>query len=131
MAKQFIGPELAAFFPAEQASLDVETWFDQAMGRALAARQTSRRLAEILARRQQELGEPLSPAYRRLLQVGFGELSRHALGRAALLAQRDFLEPLPRWVRRPLGFLPTGALRQSPGAAQLKVLKLLAAYDDR
>jgi len=135
VAKHFTGPQLAAFFPAEQASLDAEAWFDQALGRALAARQTSRRLAAILARRQQELGESLSPAYRRLLQAGFAELSRHALGRAALLAQRDFSESLPRRVCRRLGFLPAPAPHQPPlaaqRAAQLKVLELLAAYDDR
>jgi cellulose synthase/poly-beta-1,6-N-acetylglucosamine synthase-like glycosyltransferase len=135
VAKHFAMPELATFFAAEQASLEQETWFDQAMGRALAARQTIRRLDTILVRRQQDMQGVVQPAQRRLLQVGFAELSRTAVHRSARLAQQDFSESLPRRVRRRLGLLPAEAPHQPPSAdqraAQLKVLELLATYDER
>ena len=68
--KQLSTAELPAFFAAETAALEAETYLDQAVGRLVAARRTHRRLAEILARRERELGKPASEARLRLLQNG-------------------------------------------------------------
>lgn len=135
VAKHFAGELLAAFFPAECSSLETEAWFDQAMGRALAARHLLRGLDATLLRRQHELGDSPTPADGRRLQVEFAALERHALERAQLLAQRNYPESLLRRVRRRLGLLGQDLDHRPPGAAQraaqVDVLDLLAKYDYR
>lgn len=135
VAKHFDSPQLAAFFAAEGDALAAEAWFDQAMGRALGARHLLRTLEATLARRQADLDAPVALADRRRLQVEFADLAQAALQRAHLLAQRTYPESLARRIRRRLGLLGQDSMHQPPASAQLAaqvdVLRLLAAYDYR
>jgi len=89
------GPErdLAAFFAFEQAAVDGERYLDQALARVLAARDTLRRLPDILERRRLDLGTDASPDLRRELQVGFTGVLRRAFAVAETLSQTGLVEP--------------------------------------
>ncbi|NIV29073.1 MAG: hypothetical protein GWN58_06060, partial [Anaerolineae bacterium] len=92
VCKHFGGREVAEFFEAEYATIEAEGYFDQAVGRAMAARDTLRGLADILERRRLDLGAPLPPAQRRQLQVGFTQVLRRSLSVARRLIQGELSE---------------------------------------
>jgi hypothetical protein len=92
VCKHFDGREVAEFFEAEYATIEAESYFDQAAGRAMAARDTLRGLADILERRRLDLGEPLPPAQRRQLRVGFTQALRRSLPVARRLIQGELFE---------------------------------------
>jgi GT2 family glycosyltransferase len=157
-AKHLAGDELAAFLAAERAAAEGEEWFDQSMGRVLAARHTIRSLDAIAQRRCHELGAPRAEADKRRLQVHLADLAQAALRRAVayvqadlaareaeLEAQRAELREAQRQARtrsqrlyRQLGLLhveDTFERRDVDGeilrAAQLHVLTVLAEYEYR
>jgi GT2 family glycosyltransferase len=135
VAKHFAGGALADFLAAEQGALAAEEWLDQALGRALAARRTLRELDGALVRRRQELGDDLSAADRRRLEVEMAVLAQAAFQRSCQLAQRSHPESLLRRVRRRLGLLAADPDHRPPAvaqqAAQTHVLSLLAEYEYR
>jgi GT2 family glycosyltransferase len=135
VAKHLAGAQLADFLAAEQAAVAREEWFDQALGRAVAARRTLAALDATLARRSQELGDCLPAADRRRLQVALAALAQAALQRSYQLAERSHAESLARRLRRRLGLLGANSAHQPPaaarGAAQIHVLSLLAEYEHR
>ena len=92
VAKHCGGEELAAFFAAERAAVEVEPWFDQAMGRVLATRYILRGLDATLQRRSQELGAAPSLADKRRLQVELADLAQAGLRRAVAYVQADLTE---------------------------------------
>ena len=85
--------EIAAFFDAESAAVEAVHYFDQAVGRAIGARDTLRALVDILERRRVDLDDTLTPALRRQLQVGF----THVLRRSFAVA-RQLSPARPEWV---------------------------------
>jgi GT2 family glycosyltransferase len=91
VAKHFGGAELAAFFTAEYAAVEAEEWFDQWMGRALAARHTLRGLDATWLRRRQELDECPALADKRRLQVELAGIAQAALRKATAYVHRDLL----------------------------------------
>lgn len=93
VCKHFDGREVAEFFEAEYAAVEAEAHFDQAVGRAMAARDTLRGLAEILERRRLDLGEPPPSTQRRQLRVGFTQVLRQSLAVARRLIQGELFEP--------------------------------------
>jgi GT2 family glycosyltransferase len=95
VCKHFDSHEVAKFFEAEYAAVEIESYFDQAVGRAMAARDTLRGLADILERRRSDLGNPLPSAQRRQLQVGFTQVLGESLAAARRLIQGDVFEPAP------------------------------------
>jgi GT2 family glycosyltransferase len=92
VAKHLGGADLAAFFAAERDAVEVEEWFDQLMGRVLAARHTLRGLDAILQRRVHELCEPPALADKRRLQVELADLAQAGLRRAVAYVQADLTE---------------------------------------
>lgn len=95
ISKHFNSHEVKEFFEAESEAAGVENSFEQAVGRAIAARYTLRSLADILERRRSELGDTLSPTHRRQLQVGFTHVLRRSLSVAKNLGQAE----LPKLLR--------------------------------
>jgi len=87
--------DLRAFFEFERAALDAEHYLDQAVARVLAARDTLRRLPDILDRRRLDVGEEASPNLRRELQIGFTGVMRRAFAVAETLSQVGLVEPQP------------------------------------
>jgi hypothetical protein len=157
-AKHLSGDALAAFLTAERTAVAVEEWFDQAMGRVLAARQTLRGLDALDQRRCTDLGAPLAEADKRRLQVHLADISQAGMRRAVayvqadlarkeaeLEARREELREAQRQARtrsqrlyRQLGLLhveDTFEQRDVHGeilrAAQLHVLTVLAEYEYR
>ncbi len=137
IAKHFSGGELAAFFAAEHAALAPEAWFDQMMGRLLAARHVLRGLDATLERRVRELDEPPALADKRQLQVGFADLAQAGMRRAISHMQAN-ARTLSQRVSRRLGVAQNGAATAvdalhdpSLRAAQTYVLALLAEYEYR
>lgn len=137
VAKHFSGGELAAFFAAEQAALAGETWFDQMMGRLLAARHILRGLDAALQRRCRELEEQPALADKRRLEVGFADLAQASMRRAVSFMQAN-ARTLSQRVTRRLGLAQRGeeaavdAVHDpSLRAAQTYVLALLAEYEYR
>jgi len=94
VTKHFGSRELGEFFEAEEAAIGVEGYFDQAIARVIAARDTLRGLADILERRRTDLGESLPPAQRRQLQVGFTQVLRQSFAIAGRLHPSRSVEPL-------------------------------------
>jgi GT2 family glycosyltransferase len=86
VCKHFDGCETADFFEAERAALEGERYFDQVVGRTIAARDTLRALVDILERRRADLGEAVSPTHRRQLQVGFTGVLRRSFAAAEELS---------------------------------------------
>lgn len=84
--KHFDSHEVAAFFEAEYGTLEAERYFDQVVGRLVAARDTLRGLADIIERRRIDLGEGVSPIQRRQLEVGFTQILRRSFPIAEQLA---------------------------------------------
>jgi GT2 family glycosyltransferase len=78
VCKHFRDHELREFFEVEYAAVESERYFEQAIGRTLAARETLRKLADIIERRRTELGEDVTPLRWRLLQVGFTQISQRS-----------------------------------------------------
>ena len=74
------------------AAVEVEPWFDQAMGRVLAARHVLRGLDAHLAAPQPELGTAPLPADKRRLQVELAGLAQAGLRRAVAYVQADLTE---------------------------------------
>lgn len=135
--KHCCGDELAAFFAAERAALATEAWFDQVMGRLLAARHALRGLDATLQRRCQELNEPSSLADKRRLQVELADLAQASLRRAIASLQANS-RTLSQRVSHKLGLskpeyaTAAGAVNDpSLRAAQTYVLALLAEYEYR
>ena len=137
VAKHFSGGELAAFFVAEHAVLAGETWFDQMMGRLLAARHVLRGLDATLQRRCRELEEQPVLADKRQLQVGFADLAQACMQRAI-----SFMQPNGRTfsqrVTYRLGLVQNDRAAAADAlhdpslrAAQTYVLALLAEYEYR
>jgi GT2 family glycosyltransferase len=93
VCKHFDGREVAEFFEAEYAAVEAESYFDQAVGRAMAARDTLRGLADILERCRLDLGESPPSTQRRQLDVGFTQVLRQSLAVARRLIQGELLEP--------------------------------------
>jgi GT2 family glycosyltransferase len=91
VAKHFGGADLAAFFAAEYAAVEAEEWFDQWMGRALAARHTLRGLEATWLRRGQELDECPVLADKRRLQVELAGVALAALRKATAYVHSDLL----------------------------------------
>jgi GT2 family glycosyltransferase len=77
IAKHFSAAEIIAFAEAEDENIgEGELHIHQIIGRLLALRDTLRDLPTIAASRQQDLGQPPSPAHERLLSVNFTRLLR-------------------------------------------------------
>lgn len=93
VAKHYHPDELAAFFTAEVTAVTDESYFEQAIGRLIAARQTLRRLNEISASRERDLGKPVTPTHRRQLEVGFTQLLRSAFAAAEKTSLLRDVEP--------------------------------------
>jgi GT2 family glycosyltransferase len=79
--------ESLAFFTREQEAAASEPALHQAIGRVLAAKRTVRDLPQIIAARERDLDEPVSPAHRRLFEERFAELVPQAFAHADALAQ--------------------------------------------
>lgn len=86
VTKHFDSYEASRFFEAEYVAVREERYFDQAAGRALAARDTLRGLHDIVERRRVDLEEVISPVHRRQLQVGFTQILRQTFSVAENLA---------------------------------------------
>lgn len=86
VSKHFNEQELLAFFEEESRNLEAERYLSEALGRALAARDTLVALPDILRRRSADLGQPTTAVRRRHLQVGFADVCRSAYARAKELA---------------------------------------------
>jgi hypothetical protein len=82
VCKHFESGELGEFFPAELDAIEGDQFFDQVVGRILAARQVLRGVDAIMARRAVDLDERPDPILRRQLEVGFAQLSRRAFAAA-------------------------------------------------
>ena len=93
VVKHFDSGELDRFFPAEYEAIGVERYFDQAVARVMAARDTLRGLSDILERRQADLGDAVTGAHRRQLQVGFTQVLRQSFSAAEKLSQIGLVEP--------------------------------------
>lgn len=93
VSKHFTVDMLREFFDAESMALQKEAFFDQIIARLLAVRDIQRSLSEILVRRWVDLGEDVSPAYRRQLQIGLTEIGRHALVHAFAVSELPFATP--------------------------------------
>ena len=93
IAKHYSPDDLTAFFTAESAAINGEVYFEQAIGRLIAARQTLRRLDAISASRERDLGEPVTPIRRRQLETGFTQLLRHAFAAAEKTSLLRDVEP--------------------------------------
>jgi GT2 family glycosyltransferase len=78
VCKHFDTREIGEFLEAENAAVEAERYFDQAVGRVMAARDTLRALTDILERRRADLEDPLSPTFRCQLQVGFTQILRRS-----------------------------------------------------
>jgi len=91
--KHFNNREVKEFFEAEYVALEAESYFEQAVGRVIAARDILRSLPDILERRRVDLGEAPSPVYRRQLQVGFTRILRQAFAIAEKLAPPQGIKP--------------------------------------
>jgi len=94
VAKHFDSQETEEFFVAELRNVAEEEYFDRAIGRAIAARDLLRGLPDVLQRRGLDLAEPVSPAHRRHLQVGFARIWRQGQAAAGQLLRIDLI-PLP------------------------------------
>ncbi len=144
VAKHYADDDLAAFFAAEEAAIAAEPWFDQALGRALAARHTLRGLEGIRRRRQQELESDLPLAMQRRLEVGLAGLAQAALRRAQWYVRNDLTaRELERrsagWPQRLVQqidkllqgriFAASSVHTDIQRAAQSYVLALLAEYE--
>lgn len=95
ICKQFVDRELLAFVEAETSAAAHETSFHEALGRVLAASYTLDHLDEILHRRHTDGNNALSPAFRRVLAVGFTDIYRTALHRTEQLALPQPVEGAP------------------------------------
>lgn len=81
VCKHFPSEEMHDFFIVEEQAIEHESYFAQAMGRVLAAKQTLRTLADIAQRRACDLGETLSAVEARQLRVGFTNVAQQSLAR--------------------------------------------------
>ena len=98
VSKHFDEREVSDFFDAEYAALEDDGNLDQVVGRVIAARHTVRSLADILERRRFDLGDTVSAAHRRQLQVGFGRVLRQSFTSAETLSLMGMVEPpLEEW----------------------------------
>jgi len=95
ICKQFSGGELRDFVEAETHAAASEMSFHESVGRVLASSYTLECLHNILRRRTDDGNESLSPAFRRLLSVGFVAIYRSALQRSEMLALPGVAEGLP------------------------------------
>lgn len=86
--------EVSGFFESECSAIKDERYFDQAIGRILAARDTLRGLSDIIERRRNDLGGVISPTHRRQLQVGFTQILRHAFSKTEALGAYRHIESL-------------------------------------
>lgn len=93
VAKHYSPDDLTAFFAAEATAVTDESYFEQAIGRLIAARQTLRRLDEISASQERDLGKSVSPTHRRQLEIGFAHLLRRALAAAEKTSLLRDVEP--------------------------------------
>jgi GT2 family glycosyltransferase len=89
VVKHFADPKLRDFVNAEVTASAQEPYFDQCVGRALAARHTLHHLERISARRQLELGAGLSQVELRQWQAGFTQVLRNAIIRALALSRGE------------------------------------------
>lgn len=130
VAKHWDEPELAAFFPQEEAAASAEKQRVLALGRYLAARDTLRGLPDILARRRSDLAVDTSPALRCQLQSGFT-----AVLSASLQAARMVGAPGSAGPATPAGEAGWGLLRRLAGSGDLekrvRLLESLTEYDYR
>ena len=94
VCKHYTIAETSEFFRAEGQAIEDEVFLDQALGRTLAARDTLGRLAQILARRQADLGGDVPFCHERLLQEGFVALFRQAYAAARRLS--GIVDTLPQ-----------------------------------
>jgi GT2 family glycosyltransferase len=92
VGKHFGADEIDALVAAEATALEAEAYLDQALGRAIAARDTVHSLPDIVARRQADLGE-LPPALYCHLAVALREIRHLALAAAARLLDVGLKEP--------------------------------------
>ena len=76
VAKHWETVALAEFFAAEHATVAIDADFPRLVGRVLAARDLLRRLDDVLASRERDLGAVATPVHRRQLQIGFATLLR-------------------------------------------------------
>jgi GT2 family glycosyltransferase len=88
--KHFNGQELNQFFESEKARLNDNSPIEETLGRIIGARRTLFSLPEIVMRRKLDLGEEVSSALVRQIQVGLGMVLQEAL---ALLEPVSF-QPL-------------------------------------
>lgn len=89
VAKHFDVDDLKPFFAAERRTVETHEYFDMAIGRTLAARQTLRNLDEIHARRSLDQKTDSEPVRVPLLHAGLVSLLNAGLNRAGSLAQID------------------------------------------
>lgn len=94
VSKHFDSRETGEFFEAELMAAEAESNFDQAVGRAFAARDTLHNLLQIFERRKVDLSDDLLPAHRHQLEVGFSQILRRSISAAENLD-----------ASRPVGFL--------------------------
>lgn len=83
--KHFDSEMFATFVETELTTLTDESYFDQAIARLFAARDTLRGLTDILERRCMDGGEAAPPAYRRQMQIGLTNILRRAFAIAEAL----------------------------------------------
>lgn len=95
VCKQFTHQELTAFVEAEASTAAGEPSFHESLGRVLAASYTLNHLDEILRRRYADGNDALTPAFRRVLTVGFTDIYRVALHRSEQLALPQSAEGTP------------------------------------
>jgi len=100
VSKHFDTHEVGEFFEAEYAAVEHERYFAYAVGRAIAARDTLRGLADILERRRSDLGDVLTPVHRRQLQVGFTQILRQSFSISERLSPSWAVELFPGIERR-------------------------------
>lgn len=93
VSKQFDSAEIQEFFRSEAAALEAETYFDQAAGRLLAARDTLRSLPDLLERRRVGWPDSVSPALQRQLLIGFTDILRRSFAIAERLSLVGLIEP--------------------------------------
>lgn len=94
VSKHLDSNETREFTDVECRAIDEIRYFDQAIGRVLAARDTLRGLSDIIERRRADLGEPISSAHRRQLQVGFTRILRRAFKAAERIGPYQPVESL-------------------------------------
>jgi len=80
VCKLYNSQEIEEFFQAEKAALEANPDHIYTISRVIAARHTLRCLPDILVRRKLDLGEELSMAGIRQLQVGFNQVFQYGLG---------------------------------------------------